>query len=384
MSWRAHIHIRSSPRRRSQDAASLLVWIAAIAMIAILLAFTLPTLIRETDQRVAREETAVLKTFGDALLAAITRLGYIPSHTNWAESVAAEAGFNTIVVATNARHQPRLLLIDTNGWFNQVSLPYTQTRFGSGIDPQKTARMMIISSVGSALPLSAGPLSAVEFTSVWTNLWNAFEGSLPATPLWAGWDGRPEDVKVERVDISARFISLRLATHKNEPTLGYYSIGADNTLVDAPRDDNGQTLPVVFPSYYLQGTVLNLYNANDPDALDSRQILNRDGRFRFWNGIWINDKEVGGGMPGGDISAVVAAFLNAVPNTNARYTNQQQRLVVEAMMDYMSNYNVWAGGGFSNASLKSYLLNTVQPDMITTFQELFQGSYYPTNTSGPQ
>jgi hypothetical protein len=51
----------------------------------------------------------------------------------------------------------------------------------------------------------------------------------------------------------------------------------------------------------------------------------------------------------------------------------------------MSNYNVWASGStaggvsFGDNSLRNYLKNTVQPDLMSTVQGLFMGSYYPTN-----
>ena len=357
----------------------MLIWIAVLAVIAILLAFTLPALIRETDQRVAREETAVLKTFGNALQSAVKRHAYIPAHTNWAEMVAVEAGFNLAAVATNSRHQPRLLLIDTNGWFRTISLSYTQSAAGSMIVPLN-ARMMIISSVGGSLPLSAGPLSATEFSGLWT----AAEGtaSFPTTGLWAGWGGRSEDVKVERVNLSSLFISLGVETYATEPAPGQYKIGSDATLYQAQYQNPTN---ITLGRYYLHGTMLQLDNStNLSSTLESRQLLTQDGWYLYQNQMW-RSSGGRGNMPGGvDIPGVVLRFLNAVPNTQARYGADQQRLVVGAMMHYMSNYNTWAEGGFVTDSLKDYLKYTAQPNMYTTFQEIFQGSYYPTNVSGPK
>lgn len=349
-----------------------------LAIIAILLAFTLPTLIRETDHRVAREEADVLKTFGNALQAAVKRHAYIPSHTNWAEMVAEEAGFHPAAVTTNPRRQPRLLLIDTNGWFNWVSLSYTQSAAGSVVAPLN-ARMMIISSLGHALPLSAGRLSSSEFNA----LWQAAEGTtnFPTTGLWSGWGGRADDVKIERVNLTSLFVSLGLETYATEPAPGQYAIGAGG-ITPAPYQNPTN---ITVARYYLQGTMLHLYNStNLNSALDSRQLLTQDSWYLYQNQVWRNSGG-GGSLPGGvDISGVVLGFLNAVPNTRARYGADQQRLVVGAMMNYMSNYNTWAEGGFTDNTLKSYLLNTVQPNMYATFQEIFQGSYYPTNASGPK
>jgi len=382
MTCRTPISIQRSPARRRQEAASLLIWIGVFAVIAILLAFLLPALIRETDQRVAREETAVLKTLGNALQAAIKRQAAIPSHNSWADFVAAEAGFSYAAVATNPRKQPRHLLIDTNGWFSLVSLPYTQTRLGSDVNPkQTTARMMIISCLRGTLPVNAGPLSATEFS----NLWSAAEGtaSFPTTGLWAGWAGRSEDVKIERVDLGPLFVSLVIDTYAEEPAQGQYKIGGDTTLY--PASYYYTEFPTNQPRYYLQGTMLQLYHStNLSSTLDSRQLLTQSGSYLYRDQVW-RGSGGGGKMPGGvDISGVVLSFLNSVPNTRAANGANQQRLVVGAMMNYMSNYNTWADGGFTDDTLKNYLKDTVQPNMYATFQGIFQGSYYPTNASGPQ
>lgn len=359
-----------------QHGLALLYWIAVLAVLAILLAWLLPTLIREVDVRVARDETVTLKTLSGALQRAIQRHGYIPAETNWAETVATEAGLSLTAVATNPRRQPRLLLIDTNGWFNQITLPYTQTPAGNTNRPLNV-RLIIASSLGRALPLNAGRPSANEFNA----LWQAAEGTtnFPTTGLWSGWGGRSEDVKLERVNLSPLFVSLLVETYIKEPARGQFSIGTNTTLYLAPYHSDSAPIP---PSYYLQNTVLRLFS--DAGYLDSTQVLTRKAAYLYQNGVWRSSAE-GGSMPGGvDIAGVVHSFLNAVPNTRARYGAAQQKLVVQAMMHYMSNYVVWADGNFANASLKTYLLDTAQPNMIGTLQDLFQGSYYPTNASGPQ
>jgi type II secretory pathway pseudopilin PulG len=369
------------PRARSRQSiqgVALLVWLGVLAVLAILAAFLLPALIREIDFRVARDESATLKTLGDALKSAVQRHSYIPSETNWVQTVATEAGLAVPAVATNPRGRPRLLLVDTSGWFTNVALPYTQTAAGAANLPVN-ARMMIASSLGAALPLTNGPLSAGEFSA----LWQAAEGTstFPTTGFWAGWNGRSDDVKLERVNLSAQFVSLRVVTFSQTESNGLYSIGTDATLYQAPyrNDQDPDSVP---PAYYLQDTILKLYS--DTGNLDSTQVLIRDGSFLYQNGVW-KSSAVGGGLSGGvDIAGVVYAFLNCTPNTEAAYGADQQRRVVQSMMNYMSNYIAWADGNFSDDNLKNHLLNTVQPAMIDTAQEIFQGSYYPTNASGSQ
>src|SRR5437870_3192203 len=110
-------------RGRPAQGMMLLPWLGVLAVLAILGAVLLPMLIRETDVNVASQESTTLKGFGNALQSAILRYGYIPAHTNWATVVAAETGVDLASVTNNARRQPRILLIDTNGWFSTVSLP---------------------------------------------------------------------------------------------------------------------------------------------------------------------------------------------------------------------------------------------------------------------
>ena len=323
-----------------------------------------------------------MKTIGNALQSAILRNAYIPAQTNWAAVAAAEAGVDIATVASNVRRQPRILLLDTNGWFSSVSLPYTQTYAGTTNLPVN-ARLMIATSLGKALPLSSGQLSASDFSA----LWNAAEGTtnFPASGPWAGWNGSSADVKLERIHLSPLFVSLYLMTYSS-PTNGQYSIGTNTTLYPAPFNNGAQPSN---PHYYLQSTVLKLFNGSPTNTLDSVQILNRDSSYMYENGIW-KSSAVGGVLPGGiDIGGVVSGFIGATPNTQAQNSTQQV-MVAQAMMTYMSNYNAWASGAtaggvsFGDSNLRNYLKNTVQPNLMSTVQGLFMGSYYPTNAGSCQ
>ena len=61
----------------------------------------------------------------------------------------------------------------------------------------------------------------------------------------------------------------------------------------------------------------------------------------------------------------------------------QQQVVVQSMVNYMSNYNRWAtgpppAGSFSDNLLKTYLKNTLQPNMLAAVQGLY-ATARPTN-----
>jgi hypothetical protein len=236
--------------------------------------------------------------------------------------------------------------------------------------------MMIISSLGRPLPVGNGQvLSAVSFS----DLWNSTEGT-SNFPTTNGWAGLSADVKIQRIDLTPYFLELYVTTQPALP-LGYFAIGTNDPVV-APLS----ALPPV--RYILQGCTLRLYNAANTvcGTLDSTQVLNRRGSFKYENGVWKGDPS-GAVMPGGiDLAAVVRGFLDAVPNTQAQDPVNQQRLVVLSMMDYMRNYNTWAAGNFQDATLKAQLIN-IQANMISTVQGiyLYNGNntinHYPVNTT---
>jgi type II secretory pathway pseudopilin PulG len=350
---------------RAESGVSLLLMIVIIAIVGIFAVVLLRALLKEIDVEVAREEAATLKTLHQTLQSAIVRDGYIPDHGDWVQVVAANTGMSTNDVATNKRRRNRILLIDPT---STITLPYTQYNTGTLIQPANV-RMMLVSSTGDSLSLTGGvTLSAASFT----NLWNAVEG----TTNFPSWAGRSDDVKIQRLDLTPSFIKVYLTTQPSPPE-GRFAVGTNTTPSVAVAD------PTPVARYFLLGTAIRLYNANG--TLDSTQVLNRRASFKYENGIWKGDPS-GAVMPGGiDLAAVVRAFLDSTPNMRARYGADQQRLVVLAIMEYLRNYNTWAGGNFTDVNLKNYLINFVQPGMRTNIQGLFlkEGSldFYPQNTS---
>src|SRR5204863_10008073 len=154
------------------------------------------------------QESAALKSFGDALQQSIVRNRYIPSDADWASTVATELGVDLAAVTANPRRQSRFFLIDPNLSIAGAGLPYRQTNTGS-VNLPSSPRVMILSSIGRTLPLGVG--NGVATADDFTNIWNSADGTVPPAPVFAGWTGVGDDLKVQRADLSPLFVRLRLS-----------------------------------------------------------------------------------------------------------------------------------------------------------------------------
>jgi hypothetical protein len=236
---------------------------------------------------------------------------------------------------------------------------------------------MIVSSLGKTLPASitSGVLGASDFSA----LWNSADNTVPTTGAWTNWPGDPTDVVVQRINLAPLFVHLVMSKY-NSSSYGYYTVdGIDGTTVP--------TQATYVDGYFLQGSVLTLYTNQYATNLDSKQILTADASFVFEVGKWRGTLQ--GGSPGNGAATggdVVQQFLDATPNVKAANpnSNAQQVLIVNDMLTFMSNYNVWAySNGFASGSLKTYLKN-FEPTMISDLEGLYQlgsgaNNHYPTN-----
>lgn len=360
---------------RPRDALSLIELIGVLAVMAVVAVLVVSAALRYLDRVARDQESARLKALEVALRGSILRLGSIPTGSNWVAVVAVQSGLSQGEVALNSRQKPRILLMDPGGWLS-TNLPYTQTHSGTPNFPAQ-ARMILLSSIGTPLPggITTGLATTTDaFNAVWN--WPDGANTPPTNAQWSGWLGA-SDLVVQRVNLSPLFVKLALTTYTSG-TNGQYAVG--NSALQPVPFFNG------IVAYYLKGTILKLYTGAPASAFDGTQILESDVSYIFEAGRW-RDSVQGRVVTGiGDVSGVVAAFLAATPNTNAqnRFTNYQQILVVQSMINYLSNYNVWAAQNFPSGSLQNHLKNTVQPDLMTAVQGLYADvsgpdNYYPTN-----
>ena len=342
--FRLRSPFRASPWALRLRSFSLIELIAVLAVIALLASSLVPTLIRQMDRIAGDQESAALKSLGDALNQSIRRNRYIPSQTDWASTVATESGVAVSNVTTNGRKQPRFFLIDPAWQIGTSAAGQAYLQTGAGASGVTNARVMLVSSIGRMLPASItnGVASSSNFNALWD--WNDASSALPATSFaWTGWPDT-DDLKVRRVNLSSLFVRLLLGPNAST-TKCFYSI--DSTNAPDRVSTNGTD------GYFLQDSILFLYNGsyNGRTNLNSQRILVRDNSFVYDQDVW---RDSIGGRSGGassvaglDLGSIVDQYLRAPENTNAlNYTyktgTNQQWIVVSNMMVYLDAYSSWA------------------------------------------
>ena len=333
--------------RPGRRAFSLIEMIGVLAVIAITAAMLLPVLTKTTDSAVAGQETASLQSFGTALQNNILRTRSIPATTNWITVVAGETGLTLSNVAYTVRQQPRLLLVDTNG-FGSLTLPYSQTAAGTPnpLTNSTLPRFMIVSSLGTALPALLGTNGFPSSTN-FNALWNCPAGTVPTNSPWNTWTGKSSDVSVQRVSLSTLF--ARLTLNNSDPTNALY--GIDTFAASNLAATN------LFSAYYLIGTVFNLYMAGT--NLEAAQVLQRDSSWNFSGGVWRS-------APAPAVGTIVLAST-ADPHqslvqtfcTNAcnPWTRTYPTAVYNDFTNYMGLYMQYSSGGFTNKTLRTSINN---------------------------
>lgn len=377
---------------REGGAFSLVELVGVLAVIAVLALLLAPVLVRQIDRIAAEQEGAALKSFAGALQQSAMRRRALPAAATWAATIAGELGVDVANVATNARRQPRFFLIDPalRVGNNGSTLPYAQSDWATGsmttnnagaIAPPLSPRVIILSSVGRALP--AGVVSGVPVAADFNGIWDADERTVPAAPVFAGWTGQGDDIQIQRLNLAPLFVHLVLTSNNsstNNSQSGHFAIDSTSSPMDVPSPGVGRD------GYFIRNSLLYLYVGTN---VDSQQILNRDTSFVYDLNVWRSSITGGSFLAGSlDLGSIVDKFLSAPENPNAVNTVakngvQQQSLIVSNMVAYMNAYNAWADSNFTDNNLKTSAGNIQVTMMNNVYGEFCKGCGSFTNNPSP-
>jgi type II secretory pathway pseudopilin PulG len=299
--------------------------IGVLAVVTILVAVLAPAVIRQMDQAARTRESADLSSISNAIvLQAISANGtkMIPCETNWATAVAGWSQVAVNQVTTNVRRNARAVLVDQTGWFSAGK--YEQAAAGSSSLPAN-ARMLILGSIGPALPIGTGKVSSAAFE----NLWNTPDGTKPSG--WT-WSGTGDDLVIQRMNFAPLFHRLVLVNCDtlNSPT---YSIDAATAVVPPV----GQRLD----GYFLDASVVGLCDTNGVPW--RKVVLTRDESFVFAGNTWRDYLVYEGSneMLANEFADLAKQFMDIDWASTAHQGADQQGVIV-SMFNFMLTYTLWA------------------------------------------
>jgi hypothetical protein len=307
----------------------LIEFVGVLALLAILAVATAPVLIKKVDRDVWTKEVSELNTISNALALHALRSNSIPSGTTWSSVVTNWLTRSSSGVLTNSRNNRRLFLYDQSGWLNSV-VPWTQSSSGAGLTGPSSARVVLLSTIGTPLPNTNGPLATANFNSIW----NVSEGVVPTYLANLSWQGRADDLVIQRVSLDQMFHHLILTTRDSAGNAGY-SINSRSSHSTVPNTPTGMD------SYYLDGTTVGLW---DGLTLTNSFILTRDLSFTYEGGMW-QAQLTGGGQDNSILAtnfAYQASLFVLAANVPGSHQGSDTQGLLSAFYSFMYGYTIWA------------------------------------------
>lgn len=330
--------------RKGWWAFSLVEMVAVLAVIAMLSTVIVPVMIRVLDQAALTAEQTQMKSMIQGLRQHVLRNRNIPFADTVVDAISTELGTEPGGVLANARGLRRVYLLDP-AITNALPIPFNQTWVGVTNDLPRLMGVVLVSSIYGDLPTNLVSGYA-ESPAAFSNVWHAVDG---VTPVGWDWDGDPDDLTVERLNLRDLFVDV---------TLNYDTWTVNFTNRGRFTVDNSSTnaLPgysTVYSTRYLSGTVLGLHSHTGfEDTLQSAEVLRDPASYVYEINTWRSRLFMGRSvrlLGGLDLQATHDLFLSAPWNVNAKGNPAvTQQMVVDDMIDYMVMYLDWAGQGFPN------------------------------------
>ena len=298
---------------------------------AILVAASAPVFVKRVDSGFASQEAREMIGVSNALVLQIVRDKIIPSEATWSTAVTDWLSRPASQVLTNARNNPRLFLYDQGGWLNG-NVPWTNTSIGVGSKAPSSARIVIVASIGRALPYNNGALATASFNSIW----NVPQGAVPGYFTNLNWRGTADDLLIQRVSLDKMFHHLVLTTRDNSTAAG--------CLINSTNVSDRVTVPNTasgLDSYYLEGTTVGLWDGKN---LTNSFILTRDLSFTFDGGMW--QAQLTGASQKNSVLATNFAYQASLFIKTALVPGSHQgsdtQGLLSAFYSFMYGYTVWA------------------------------------------
>jgi type II secretory pathway pseudopilin PulG len=361
---------RFASRRTPKAAAFTLIGLlAALAVIAVLVAAMVPTIIRRVDRAAWTAETANLSAIADSFTQYILRSKIVPGTNDWATAIANQMSQPVSAITTNSRRFARAFLVDPSFQIgtNVAGQPYTQTTNGTA--KPNSARLMIVSSLARALPTNI--VTSVPSSNEFNAIWNTTEGAKPTT--WTNWAGSGDDLRIKKLNLEPLFHQLILVNHSQSTNaVGRFSIDGSPT-VNVPTNSplgwkNGNV-------YYLDGTVVGLHyptNSVVPTSVVQTEFpLKRNTSFLFESDAWrgqVQGDQQSYSASGADFFNHAVTFFNHTTNPSAASGGSQYGVMI-SMYTFMFDYTYWANEcphfnnhGLSPSATPEYSLLSNQAD----------------------
>ena len=335
----------------SRRGFTLLELVGVLAVMAILAAVLVPVAVKRLDTSAWSTETASLSAMADALKLYIVRSNSIPDQTQWATAISGQLGLAPNQITNTPRNYSRAYLIDNGGWLGTALASGSWTQPSTGTAFTGGARLMIVSTVAKALPVSSGKPTTASFSDIWNTALRA----KPST--WTTWTGRGEDLVIQRINLDPLFCRVILSP-LDSTSSGSFAI--TNGIVSTTTAVAG----VPSDSWCLQGSVLSLYNTNNPPfgyPPDTKAIVQADCSYVFENSAWrgqlsglgtngpfLNTNAYSAWVAATNFTAVANQFqTNPVGQPPLSVSFQDSTLeVVGTFYTFMNDYNSWAQRSF--------------------------------------
>jgi type II secretory pathway pseudopilin PulG len=319
-----------------------------LCVLAILAVAVVPSFLHELATEARRKEAEALSTIGRGLREFALTTRQLPAPAAAPAAVAQTLGWPVSSVESNAAGQRRVVMYDPAlriGATTLTDLPYSQGLLGAS--NVVGARAMVISSLGGVLPgVVSNP--GTNATAVFASIWEAADETMPTG--WS-WGGNWAEIKVQRLNLLPLFTQVVL--NNNTPQTGRFSIDDTNVHTALPSNP--------FAAYYFARTALGLHDHNG--ALQVVQVVpaitsGTDSRaytlapsYVYEQGIWRGRLFMGIPPPrrsGQDLQAAYEIFMSGPPNVY-KVGGVNQSTLTWSMYLFMSNYVVWANGGFTTS-----------------------------------